>query len=171
MCWRLAIWVSKAAVAMGWGDRRGGWLTGCRRVGYAGLQKGLLIWYTSSVDAPVPVKAEKLPKQPTAAAPSTPPSAAAAAATLATAAYPTPATPSLDTLSSLPPTTPLKAEPNLPPIPATSSLTHAALRARLAGNKVKGGMYLTGREMEDLTEQWRPYRSVAMWYMWSLVDG
>lgn len=154
-------------------------------VGDLGLQKGLLIWYTTPVDAPPPVKAEKMAKvpatpaaavatdSPAQSAPTTPPPATNAAN--ATAAYPTPATPglSLDTVS--PAATHggklSKTDAGLPPLPAGSSLTHAALRSRLAGNKVKGGMYLTAKEMEELAEPWRPYRSVAMWYMWALVDG
>ena len=31
---------------------------------------------------------------------------------------------------------------------------------------VRGGAYLTPAEMEALTDHWRPYRSLAVFYMW-----
>ena len=137
----------------------------------AGLQKGLLIWYTTPLDAPPPLKADKLAQVPTT------PAAAAAAAAAATdsAAKPAPTTPPATSFQAditvahpaLAMANALlnvaKATAGLPPIPGGSSLTHAALRSRLAGNKVKGGMYLTAKEMEELTEPWRPFRSVGMW--------
>ncbi|GAA6025571.1 hypothetical protein JCM10207_002708 [Rhodosporidiobolus poonsookiae] len=56
--------------------------------------------------------------------------------------------------------------------PETSSgLTPGVLKSRLGGKKLKGGMYLSPTEMAELTEAWRPYRSVACWYLWSLSDG
>jgi len=27
------------------------------------------------------------------------------------------------------------------------------------------------KEMETEAEQWRPYRTVAAWYLWKIVDG
>ncbi|GAA5887947.1 hypothetical protein JCM5296_001506 [Sporobolomyces johnsonii] len=54
--------------------------------------------------------------------------------------------------------------------PETSNgLTPAILKSRLSGKKIKGN-YLLPQEMEELTAPWRPYRSVAMWYLWSLTD-
>ncbi|BGP26885.1 DNA-3-methyladenine glycosylase II [Rhodotorula toruloides] len=56
--------------------------------------------------------------------------------------------------------------------PKTSNnLTPAVLRSRLNGKKLKGNIYLSPQEMEDLTATWAPYRSVACWYLWSLADG
>lgn len=57
--------------------------------------------------------------------------------------------------------------------PETSNgLTPSILRSRLAsGKKLKGGMYLSPQEMEELSAHWRPYRSVACWFLWSLSDG
>ncbi|GAA5901024.1 hypothetical protein JCM6882_006004 [Rhodosporidiobolus microsporus] len=56
--------------------------------------------------------------------------------------------------------------------PETSNgLTPGILKARLNGKKLKGNIYLSPQEMEELTASWRPYRSVACWYLWSLSDG
>ncbi|GAA5821734.1 hypothetical protein JCM11251_000997 [Rhodosporidiobolus azoricus] len=56
--------------------------------------------------------------------------------------------------------------------PETSNgLTPGVLKARLNGKKLKGNIYLTPQEMEELTEAWKPYRSIACWYLWSLSDG
>ncbi len=30
----------------------------------------------------------------------------------------------------------------------------------------RGGVYLTPQEMESLTDGWRPYRSLGVYYMW-----
>ncbi|KIY64158.1 DNA glycosylase [Cylindrobasidium torrendii FP15055 ss-10] len=57
--------------------------------------------------------------------------------------------------------------PKLPP-----GLSVAELKARLNGKKkVSKGQLLTAAEMEALTEPWAPYRSLAVYYMWALVDG
>ncbi|KAI0341982.1 DNA glycosylase [Trametopsis cervina] len=57
---------------------------------------------------------------------------------------------------------------NIPPLPA--GLTVAELKRRVnAKNKIKGA-FLTPKEMEDLTEPWKPYRSVAVYYMWALAE-
>ncbi|BGP50817.1 hypothetical protein JCM10450v2_006743 [Rhodotorula kratochvilovae] len=53
----------------------------------------------------------------------------------------------------------------------TNGLTPGVLKARLGGKKLKGNIYLTPKEMEELTAAWRPYRSIACWYLWSLSDG
>lgn len=106
------------------------------------------------------------------------------------ALYPTPLTPSNSTTTMLPNTL---ATPSLAPTqilpnsdandekkpsaheiiipPTTSKLTHAILKHRLSGNKIKGNIYLTPLEMEELSVQWKPYRSVACWYLWSITDG
>ncbi|BGP19225.1 hypothetical protein JCM10213_007040 [Rhodosporidiobolus nylandii] len=56
--------------------------------------------------------------------------------------------------------------------PETSNnLTPGVLKARLNGKKLKGNIYLTPQEMEELTAAWKPYRSVACWYLWSISDG
>ncbi|GAA5821014.1 hypothetical protein JCM3770_004471 [Rhodotorula araucariae] len=56
--------------------------------------------------------------------------------------------------------------------PETSNgLTPGVLKARLSGKKLKGNIYLTPKEMEELTAAWRPYRSIACWYLWSLSEG
>ncbi|WVW84083.1 hypothetical protein I302_106112 [Kwoniella bestiolae CBS 10118] len=55
-------------------------------------------------------------------------------------------------------------------VPLPEGLTLEVLRARLAGKKVKGGMYLTPKEMEDLTAGWRPYRSLGVFYMWPAAE-
>ncbi|POY76284.1 hypothetical protein BMF94_0479 [Rhodotorula taiwanensis] len=56
--------------------------------------------------------------------------------------------------------------------PETSNnLTPAILRSRLNGKKLKGNIYMTPGEMEEMTAAWSPYRSVACWYLWSITDG
>ncbi|OXH37071.1 DNA-3-methyladenine glycosylase II [Cryptococcus neoformans] len=50
--------------------------------------------------------------------------------------------------------------------PLIEGLSVEILKSRLNGKKVKGGAYLTPKEMETLTEGWRPYRSLAVFYMW-----
>ena len=29
----------------------------------------------------------------------------------------------------------------------------------------------TEKEMDKISEKWKPYRTIAAWYMWKLVDG
>ncbi|GAA5878381.1 hypothetical protein JCM3774_002816, partial [Rhodotorula dairenensis] len=53
----------------------------------------------------------------------------------------------------------------------TNNLTPAILKSRLNGKKLKGNIYMTPPEMEELTAAWVPYRSIACWYLWSLSDG
>ncbi|KAG8826434.1 hypothetical protein FRB91_007479 [Serendipita sp. 411] len=73
---------------------------------------------------------------------------------------PEPFTPSINRVL----TQPIMAQP-FPP-----GLTVATLKSRLNGkNKVKGAL-LTPEEMEWFTESWKPYRSIGVWYMWSLAD-
>ncbi|KAK0226069.1 DNA glycosylase [Armillaria fumosa] len=57
------------------------------------------------------------------------------------------------------------------PEPLPEGLTTAALKARLDGKKKIKGALLTPVEMEGLTAPWKPYRSLAVYYMWALADG
>ncbi|KAH7923735.1 DNA glycosylase [Leucogyrophana mollusca] len=55
-------------------------------------------------------------------------------------------------------------------VPLPEGLTVAVLKNRLnSKNKVKGA-FLTPKEMEDLTEPWKPYRSLGVYYMWALAE-
>ncbi|KAF8580444.1 DNA glycosylase [Ramaria rubella] len=54
------------------------------------------------------------------------------------------------------------------PLPLPEGLTTTILKNRLNGKKIKGA-FLTPKEMEDLTEPWRPYRSLGVYYMWALA--
>ncbi|WWC70143.1 uncharacterized protein I206_104090 [Kwoniella pini CBS 10737] len=68
---------------------------------------------------------------------------------------------------------PLPDHPDWSPhtaVPLPEGLSVEILKSRLAGKKVKGGMYLTPKEMEDLTQGWRPYRSLAVFYMWPAAE-
>ncbi|KAI4523756.1 DNA glycosylase [Schizophyllum commune Loenen D] len=56
-----------------------------------------------------------------------------------------------------------------PPLPAGLSVTE--LRTRLTGKKKIKGALLTPAEMEAMTEAWRPYRSLGVYYMWTLSEG
>ncbi|KAK8864542.1 hypothetical protein IAR55_001792 [Kwoniella newhampshirensis] len=54
--------------------------------------------------------------------------------------------------------------------PLDEGLSVEVLKARLAGKKAKGGMYLTPKEMDVLTQGWRPYRSLGVFYMWPAAE-
>ncbi|KAK4683610.1 DNA-3-methyladenine glycosylase II, partial [Tremellales sp. Uapishka_1] len=54
--------------------------------------------------------------------------------------------------------------------PLGEGMTIALLKERLAGKKAKGGAYLTPKEMECLTEGWKPYRSLGVVYTWSVAE-
>ncbi|KAL1735573.1 DNA glycosylase [Schizophyllum commune] len=56
-----------------------------------------------------------------------------------------------------------------PPLPAGLSVTE--LRTRLTGKKKIKGALLTPAEMEAMTEAWKPYRSLGVYYMWTLSEG
>ncbi|TFK89109.1 DNA glycosylase [Polyporus arcularius HHB13444] len=59
-------------------------------------------------------------------------------------------------------------EVKVPPLP--EGLTVAQMKTRLNGkNKIKGAL-LTPKEMEALTDCWRPYRSLGVYYMWALAE-
>ncbi|KAG5645198.1 hypothetical protein DXG03_006716 [Asterophora parasitica] len=47
------------------------------------------------------------------------------------------------------------------PRPLPDGLTVAVLKSRLDGKKKIKGAFLTPKEMEDITESWKPYRSIA----------
>ncbi|EPQ57693.1 hypothetical protein GLOTRDRAFT_38343 [Gloeophyllum trabeum ATCC 11539] len=55
--------------------------------------------------------------------------------------------------------------------PLPEGLTVAVLKSRLDGKKKIKGAMLTPQEMEELTKSWRPYRSLGVYYMWSLAEG
>ncbi|KAG1807692.1 DNA glycosylase, partial [Suillus subaureus] len=56
---------------------------------------------------------------------------------------------------------------NTEPLP--EGLSVADLKSRLERKKIKGA-FLTSKEMEDLTASWAPYRSIGIYYMWSLTE-
>jgi DNA-3-methyladenine glycosylase II len=58
----------------------------------------------------------------------------------------------------------------LPSVPADSGVTLATLRSRREGKKIKGA-YLTPEEMRSLAKSWEPYRSIASFFMYTLIDG
>ncbi|KAH9061358.1 DNA glycosylase [Lactarius vividus] len=87
----------------------------------------------------------------------------------------TTATPGALGLPSMPPPlTPsvnqaLSRAPDAPPPPSLpTGLTINSLTDRLKG-KSKGPI-LTPTQMEELTESWRPYRSIGVYYMWALAE-
>ncbi|KAJ6586920.1 DNA glycosylase [Mycena vulgaris] len=55
--------------------------------------------------------------------------------------------------------------------PLPEGLTVAELKSRLDGKKKIKGAMLSPAHMEQLTETWRPYRSIGVYYMWSLADA
>ncbi|KAG1730782.1 DNA glycosylase [Suillus lakei] len=74
--------------------------------------------------------------------------------------FPEPFTPSIDKT--------LEADAmNTEPLP--EGLSVANLKSRLEGKKIKG-VFLTPKEMEDLTGSWAPYRSLGVYYMWALSE-
>jgi len=57
------------------------------------------------------------------------------------------------------------------PTPLPSGIDVPLLKSRLDGKKKIKGAFLTPQEMAALTECWKPYRSLGVYYMWSLADG
>ncbi|KAJ7287536.1 DNA glycosylase [Mycena rebaudengoi] len=57
------------------------------------------------------------------------------------------------------------------PAPLPEGLTVAELKSRLDGKKKIKGAMLSPAHMEALTESWRPYRSIGIYYMWALADA
>ncbi|KAF8798732.1 DNA glycosylase [Phlegmacium glaucopus] len=60
--------------------------------------------------------------------------------------------------------------PGVQPVPLPSAIDLPLLKSRLSGKKIKGA-FLTPKEMADLTEHWKPYRSIGIYYMWSLAEA
>ncbi|KAF9452379.1 DNA glycosylase [Macrolepiota fuliginosa MF-IS2] len=56
-------------------------------------------------------------------------------------------------------------------LPLPKTLSVAELRSRISGKKKVKGALLTPQEMEILTENWKPYRSIGVYYMWSLASA
>ncbi|EMD37811.1 hypothetical protein CERSUDRAFT_114463 [Gelatoporia subvermispora B] len=80
-------------------------------------------------------------------------------------AMPPPFTPSINkTLNMY-----ARGEVDVPPLP--EGLTPGALKSRLDVKKKIKGAILTPKEMEELTQPWRPYRSLGVFYMWALAEG
>ncbi|KAH7888820.1 DNA glycosylase [Phlebopus sp. FC_14] len=78
---------------------------------------------------------------------------------------PKPFTPSIDKVIAGHPNSNLKGWTKTLP----DGLTSGILKSRLDGKKVKGA-FLTPQEMEVLTEDWVPYRSLGVYYMWALAE-
>ncbi|TCD59784.1 hypothetical protein EIP91_011467, partial [Steccherinum ochraceum] len=57
-----------------------------------------------------------------------------------------------------------------PPAPLPVGMTIPMLKGRLDPKKKVKGAFLTPKEMEELTEVWRPYRSLGVYYMWALAE-
>ncbi|KAF9268857.1 DNA glycosylase [Marasmius fiardii PR-910] len=57
------------------------------------------------------------------------------------------------------------------PSPLPEGLSVSVLKSRLEGKKKVKGAFLTPNEMEELTESWRPYRSLGVYYMWALAEA
>ncbi|KAJ7595044.1 DNA glycosylase [Mycena floridula] len=66
--------------------------------------------------------------------------------------------------------TSLKVQDFVPPA-LPQGLTPAILKSRLDTKKKIKGALLTPKEMEELTESWRPYRSIGVYYMWALAEA
>ncbi|KLO19484.1 DNA glycosylase [Schizopora paradoxa] len=64
---------------------------------------------------------------------------------------------------------PLPPQYTAAPLPA--GLTIPELKTRLTGKKKIKGAMLTPQEMEELTQSWKPYRSIGVYYMWALAEG
>ncbi|KAJ7647339.1 DNA glycosylase [Roridomyces roridus] len=62
-----------------------------------------------------------------------------------------------------------KTPPALPALP--QGLSVSELKSRLDGKKKVKGALLSPQHMEELTESWKPYRSLGVYYMWSLADA
>ncbi|CDO75683.1 hypothetical protein BN946_scf184941.g36 [Trametes cinnabarina] len=86
----------------------------------------------------------------------------------AASALPEPFTPSINKTLNMAATLTGEDGGYVPP-PLPQGLTVAQMKNRLSGKKIKGAL-LTPKEMEDLTECWRPYRSLGVYYMWALSE-
>jgi len=144
--------------------------------GDLGVQRGLLRWVLASHDANyrLAVEPKKLPQpsveQEPQAAEAVEPSSQEEDGS-AVPPIPTPETPKKRKKA-------VKVEapsdgvhiPSSEPVKLPTGLTVAQLKSRLAGKKEKKGVYLTPDEMDALTQSWKPYRSIAVWYMWALAE-
>ncbi|KAM0791901.1 hypothetical protein ACM66B_004155 [Microbotryomycetes sp. NB124-2] len=165
-------------------------------VGDLGIQKSLCRWYSDDPHSTPAIHARKKQREATPPPPSSnsadvEPKTPASKPDRVTS-YPTPSTPSnnveeKETIENLravgavdvpleEPVTPRAAVPEPPKNPfvfpeTSNNLTPGVLKARLAGKKLKGNIYLTPTEMEELMAPLEPYRSVACWYLWALTDG
>lgn len=110
-----------------------------------GIQKGLLRWYTNTISI---ISPKKKPKAKT------------------NLVKPDEENPILENQ----PEKVLWNQFDPPPLPQPCSLTISSMKTRLS-KPIKAGLYLTPKEMEELTKPWRPFRSIAIWYLWSLTDA
>ncbi|KAJ4483435.1 DNA glycosylase [Lentinula aciculospora] len=80
------------------------------------------------------------------------------------ALLPPPVTPSVEQ-------TLMKVEnsPDYVPPPLPTGLSTSTLQSRLDGKKKIKGAILTPNEMEELTANWKPYRSLGVFYMWAFA--
>ncbi|KAL0581884.1 hypothetical protein V5O48_000113 [Marasmius crinis-equi] len=83
---------------------------------------------------------------------------------------PPPFTPSIKRTLGKPAVRVGDSSPFFPPA-LPEGLSVADLKTRLDGKKKIKGALLTPSEMEALSESWRPYRSLAVYYMWALADA
>ncbi|KAM0751658.1 DNA glycosylase [Meredithblackwellia eburnea MCA 4105] len=153
-------------------------------VGDLGIQKNLCKWYSADPSLVPAIHPRKLvvrgrtpevSESQSSEIPSTPETSCSTAKLVE--AYPTPSTPSIADIKAADVHVPSK-NAEVPQVstkemvfPKTSNnLTPALMKARL-NKKIKGNIYLSPTEMEELTAEWAPYRSVACWYLWSITDG
>ena len=164
--------------------------------GDLGVQKGLIRWLTQVNPG---ILAKKLPETPAPSTPSggeapqapavVPLSSLGESQVKSESDMQPPSTPKQGNIE-IPLMTPrTESTAELPPLPEGASLTRVALKGRLI-KKVKlvhctrgsqavadvfdlrrGNIYLTPTEMEELTIDWAPYRSIGVWYLWSLSDA
>lgn len=133
-------------------------------------------WYASNTEStPIAAPPPSNPGTPSTSKLSTPaPSTPTKSKTWKVIPYPTPSSPSTKLEDSDD-----EASPVLPVIPAlnhfvfpptSNNLTAELMKARL-NKKLKGNIYLTPQEMDELSAPWRPYMSIACFFLWGWVDG
>ncbi|GHJ89914.1 hypothetical protein NliqN6_6316 [Naganishia liquefaciens] len=54
--------------------------------------------------------------------------------------------------------------------PLSEGFSVDVLKSRMSGKKPKGGAYLSPAEMAHLTQNWAPYRSLGVYYMWAVEE-
>ncbi|KDQ57620.1 hypothetical protein JAAARDRAFT_130654 [Jaapia argillacea MUCL 33604] len=161
-------------------------------VGDLGVQRGVLRWFLAlhSPTYKFGISSKKLPKMPgddsadkngTDTPPAVPPAAVVPPTPArngeSQSGVATPSSSLSSTLTDIPSFPPLftpsinqALHANTAPPPLPEGLTTSILKSRLDGKKKIKGAILTPKEMEDLTEPWRPYRSIGVYYMWSLAE-